>query len=531
MFRLRVLVFLVLLLAALVVSLVVYFITDKAQDSEMEAGFQGSALKVLDSFQEIVEQKVGAVASLAVTFTAFARSHNNTWPFVTMNDFQQQAASARGLSNSLFLELLPIVTDKNRLAWEKYALEHKGWLDEGRAYQADLGIGIKRRDLSGDSLTGDNVLKFVEGANEGSSVIADQIFSLDETWAAVPDSGPGPYFPIWQSSPILTSPRDLVNYNLVTYGGYGPYIELAAAIGEIAIGGIDTADRGGVTHTDLTTSFFAFIKSFSAGKLVEYEGDPMSSVYLPVFDTFGDDKQVVAVLVAIINWATYFENILPPNSQPVTVVLQNSCDGAFTYQVNGDSVEYVGQGDRHDPAFSSYVESVNLTGAVQIKTDFGLGYKLNQDRCSYNIQVYPTQELYYYYQTNLPLVITVSVIIIFLFTAVMFLVYDRLVERRQRIVLNTAVKSSQIVSSLFPQQIRDRLFADAYQSGPVHGTKTKLKSFLSGNVDEENIEAGLGIGYKTKPIADLCTFGWVESHWGVLRYFFLTPRSMSFYSH
>jgi hypothetical protein len=43
------------------------------------------------------------------------------------------------------------------------------------------------------------------------------------------------------------------------------------------------------------------------------------------------------------------------------------------------------------------------------------------------------------------------------FTSLVFLLYDRLVERRQKKVMSTAVQSSAIVSSLFPSQVRDRL--------------------------------------------------------------------------
>jgi hypothetical protein len=39
-----------------------------------------------------------------------------------------------------------------------------------------------------------------------------------------------------------------------------------------------------------------------------------------------------------------------------------------------------------------------------------------------------------------------------------FFLYDRKVERRQVTVLHTAVRSSAIVSSLFPSEVRDRLY-------------------------------------------------------------------------
>ena len=105
-FRLRIVVFLALFLAASLVSVVVFKITRESEKEDFETTFEGASAKLVESFEEIVQQKIGAVTSLSVAFTSYARSNNDTWPFVTMNDFQQQAASARSLSNSLFLELL-----------------------------------------------------------------------------------------------------------------------------------------------------------------------------------------------------------------------------------------------------------------------------------------------------------------------------------------------------------------------------------------------------------------------------------------
>jgi hypothetical protein len=57
------------------------------------------------------------------------------------------------------------------------------------------------------------------------------------------------------------------------------------------------------------------------------------------------------------------------------------------------------------------------------------------------------------------------------FTSLVFLLYDRLVERRQK-VMSTAVQSSAIVSSLFPSQVRDRLFPI---DGEGHEVSTDIK--------------------------------------------------------
>jgi class 3 adenylate cyclase len=60
--------------------------------------------------------------------------------------------------------------------------------------------------------------------------------------------------------------------------------------------------------------------------------------------------------------------------------------------------------------------------------------------------------------TSEPILLTVAVVLIFVFTSMVFFLYDWLVERRQKKVMKTAVQSSAIVSSLFPSQVRDRLF-------------------------------------------------------------------------
>ena len=52
---------------------------------------------------------------------------------------------------------------------------------------------------------------------------------------------------------------------------------------------------------------------------------------------------------------------------------------------------------------------------------------------------------------------TIAVAVIFIFTACMFVFYDRLVERRQALVMHKAIQTNAIVTSLFPENVRDRL--------------------------------------------------------------------------
>ena len=109
-------------------------------------------------------------------------------------------------------------------------------------------------------------------------------------------------------------------------------------------------------------------------------------------------------------------------------------------------------------------------------------------------------------ETDMPYIFTVAICVIFSAMAVTFLVYDRFVQRRNNKVIDAATKSNEIINTLFPQQVRDRLFANRQQDMEVNNTKSKLKSMINtgdyaASTDDEEIDDN--IMYKTKPIADL----------------------------
>jgi len=83
-----------------------------------------------------------------------------------------------------------------------------------------------------------------------------------------------------------------------------------------------------------------------------------------------------------------------------------------------------------------------------------------------------------------------------------FVFYDCLVERRQKKVYSSAVKNNAIVSSLFPKNVRDRLYknsAAATANNTINQnrsdrTKSRLKTFMREDNNVKNADA---------PIADL----------------------------
>ena len=137
--------------------------------------FLGSAATILASFEGILEEKIAAIAAFGVTITATALANNSTWPFVTIDQFQQRSASSLSLSGCIFLELAPIVTEENRLAWEEYSVANTWWLKEGREYQAEKGLGTSTQ--GGDPYINKQI---VTTDKLGTSIFAEPMVSKEK---------------------------------------------------------------------------------------------------------------------------------------------------------------------------------------------------------------------------------------------------------------------------------------------------------------------------------------------------------------
>jgi len=193
-FRLRVLVILVLLCAACAVSVVVFHITKRAQVDEFESQYQGTSEKIVEAFQGIVKQKLGAISSVGVAIIAHGVDHLRSWPFVTLSSFQQRSSTARSLSGALFVSINPYVNETQRVEWERYVVSNDSyWIEEGFQYQKQLGLDIFEPTLERSlKQKPDRCLQIDVGDPPRSS-----IFTLENGNEMVEDPGPGPYMVSW----------------------------------------------------------------------------------------------------------------------------------------------------------------------------------------------------------------------------------------------------------------------------------------------------------------------------------------------
>lgn len=452
--KLRVLVFVALLFAALAVSMSVFFVTSRGEAATFESDFEGSAKKMLQAFQEIVDQKVLGLSSFSAEVTSYERSSDTVeWPFVTVPDFHVRAQTVLALTKCLFIALYPLVSDDTVREWGPYSLNHIGWLEEGRQIQREAGFELldiedealeaakpntrrnrllalakdTHQDLYQESDQKDKKQRNLEDIQvDFSSGIGSEVYTFDAQGNIIADPGPGPYTPIWMTSPAL--PAGAVNLNVKHFPQFGEGIKACIESSSVVFGGFDLAPPGGIDSEDLTTAYFAAILSYEQKKVVEYTGDPFSSLYVPIFDSYSAaTRQQTGLFVVSIKWSAFFENLLTSNENAISVVLENTCDtvSTATYLVDGPDVQFVGLGDHHDTKYSNMGESASFLDLIQNKGS-GNGIEINLDQCSYTIRIYPTKAFEDGSTTNLPIAITCAIAFIFIFTAVMFIIYDRL---------------------------------------------------------------------------------------------------------
>lgn len=209
--------------------------------------------------------------------------------------------------------------------------------------------------------------------------------------------------------------------------------------------------------------------------------NPYPEVYYfaPIYNGFGNGTDVVGYMNTY-GEVRLFDSILSDQGlNGIMAVVSNPCSGAYTWKINGPDSIYVGQGELVEPDFVKYRVVANATALRTVP------------ECPMTISVYPSEEYRAQFHSSDPAIFTAATILIFVITAMFFVMYDCLVERRQRTVQDTAKKSGAIVDSLFPAGIRERLMEN----------EEEKKNLPGGQAGRKMKKLGLDV-FETKPIAD-----------------------------
>jgi hypothetical protein len=200
---LRALVLVLLFITATLTSVGVYMYTSNEEKLNFEVGYQANAQRIIESFHDAVEHRLGAINSMATDITSYSLDAKQTFPFVTIPNFEIRGSNLRVQADATAISWLPLVTDETRDAWEEYALINRSQIDE--SFLEDT----KRRENQ------DNEFNFTDSSKNGIRMLrqSQQENMLDDgtgyhprIWstgadglaAGVKAEGSGPYLPIWQ---------------------------------------------------------------------------------------------------------------------------------------------------------------------------------------------------------------------------------------------------------------------------------------------------------------------------------------------
>jgi hypothetical protein len=446
----------------------------------------------LTEFSEVVHSTTDGRLSNAKTSMAFLgdayrglveENSAEVFPNVTLPHFGQHAAPIQELVHPLLVAMAPLVTTEELQGWEQYAIENQGWISE------DL-------ELAGVNVTADR---------PGS--IHETVYSWDDEVDDIPLSGM--YAPLWQMSPapedafespimldVLSIPWLLPTIEQVITGRYPVY----SSVHDCAT--IFTPNNATKEDRRLESEDFEHEEDKDADHAAS---QPCSVIVEPIFENFNDDDApVVALSLAVVSWTQVFEDILEDEAAGTIIVLQESCDStSYTFFVTDDGISYGGPNvtleEGYDDLHHVEQSSANVHqssaessgGAASASEDRRLESEDGEEpaaedseqyKCQFYIAVNGGSEYVANWQQEEPLQYSLIVVFIFLATGFAFLVYDMVVERRNKKVESIAKRSADLVSSLFPANVRERIMEENQKKNAK--ASNKISPFLADDDDD-----------------------------------------------
>ncbi|KAG7359286.1 adenylate and guanylate cyclase catalytic domain containing protein [Nitzschia inconspicua] len=500
--KLKILVFGSLFLSMVAVVLTAYFLTSKAEQDNFELQFHDDAYKLLGNMGQNVERIFEASDAFVANIASFAAHTNQTWPFVTIPDFAVRAEKVRSMCGAVYVNTYHVVQDNQRAEWE--------------AYTAEVGPGVARKSIA--------AIAEYDGMDWPISTNYTEwnvIFSYEENPIEDPEGNgvtyPGPYLPMWQTQPTLAETESPYNWDLMSLPPVpgqersameimmqdkrptitAPYLLANPAVPERYEEDLNEAhwlhsylpNVETVEEVMQPISDFAYPIYHNAHERIQFnmdDGDHQAQE----LGSNSDDPVVAALFSVTVYWKDMIKDILPEGSNGILVVFESDCVQEFTYEVNGPNVVYLGAGTFHDAKYDHMTQSSLVSDlrfyATQASTYTGL--PLEETYCPLYVSVHASAKMEAAYTSNTPWIFALVTACVFLLTVVAFMVYNYVVEKRQKIIHKSAVTSNAIVSSLFPEAIKQQLMeTQAMKRLSVESVPTsKLETFLNDGTKNDN---------------------------------------------
>ncbi|CAB9512393.1 cyclase soluble subunit alpha-3 [Seminavis robusta] len=500
--RTKCIVVLLLGIATVATGWFTYYITRKAEQADFEKNFQNYASMISTISDAQARDVFHKVRNFATTITSYSKTSSySSWPYVTLSDFEPRGLQMNLILNAPLIGVAPIVTGYGpQRSWETYVFDNQGWVQEGIEYrqaQASQETTRQRRDL-------DLVIVDQEDAKNDQAIPIHYYRNYtNEDRVAVP---------LWQMAPAPRNPEPLVNLDLLSHPTLKPAL-------------VDMMSyQVPVLSAVLRDDYFLQDEQNNDEEVTLLLRQPHSILFEPIYEHFSHrhhdheknasataiaSNEVVATVLAFLPWGRYLENVLPLGVEAIVVVLTNSCGDAFTFEITGPTVTYVGEGSLYDPLYSDLVVSKSFHPFLQADETNNITLT-----CAFNMDIYPTFDLEDQYHRAEPVLYTSMVVFVFFCTTMVFFVYDYYVTQHQDQQTSIAIRSNALISDLFPARVRKRIMEDAQAQVDAEmeannhgkgfglmGTTSQLKSFLYDGTRNSQVMSRVGMD-DTPPIAD-----------------------------
>jgi len=359
----------------------------------------------------------------------------------------------------------PLIDSSQRAEWEQYSWDNQDWIIESARLKK---VESTHRDaLHGTIQDHEHDRRRLQEQER----ISPSLWRWENGQKVVEPTEPDKlYAPMWQVSPASYTP---INVNLLS----DPRVE------DLFVSMVSVNESIMSPMTKIT-DLWDFM--FDPEEKPQKE-DPHGMLMEPVYRSFeaAGNRELVGFLLGLTSWKNKFNMLLPEGVEGIYAVVKDSCNSTMTFWLNGTKAVYLGEDDHHETAYDQYEREMPMEL-----------YKNKVDTmCEHHLYVYPSAVFENSYKTSGPAIYTSVVALAFVLTSLLFIIYDVLVSRRQQKTLTSAIRTNQIVSSLFPAGVRERILEE--QQKDEKGTDKK--HWLA--------EDGLGVDnmegvYATRPIAD-----------------------------
>jgi class 3 adenylate cyclase len=444
----RILVIILFVCMAVAVTLAIFLITRSNEVNNFEASFVALSGKVIDKINFRLEQKFSAIDSLGIAVTSYVTNsklnrNNDSWPFITVPDFQLRGENACNMGDVLSVGIHPLVDFSQRETWEKYIDQNIDWLRQSER-RCGLGAGKEPK-------------------------YSEQILRLDSNTGFNVDESPGPYLPYWQITPANDN---IINFNILSHPIFSSAAEKIMATGEAVISQLENTEKLGESAGALITNYYGcLMKKHLKDQNAEYQGQPLATIFYPIFNTLEKEtRTLVGMFAATLSFEKLFVGSLPVGSGGILCVIHNECGDTFSFEINGQEALYLGPGDLHNVEYDSLeVQSYEF---ASVGSPTSLSVEINSDYCPYSLQVYPQDELHDQYVTDNPMIYAIIVAMVALFVLFVALIYDIYLQRRMKLVLKTAESSRAIV-------LRDDVYHRRNSTGSRESKRSRRGSLCS----------------------------------------------------